>query len=121
MTDNEIIKALHCCILEDCDNCKHSFGNCQVNLMLESLSLINRQKAEIERLQGYNENLQTANTDLSNEILDIKAEAIKEFADRLKEFVKMNTIQTTFFGGKCFICEEIVDDLVEEMGGNNND
>ena len=46
--------------------------------------LINIQKAEIDRLQGYNENLITANTALSNEILDIKSETIKEFVRKIK-------------------------------------
>lgn len=52
MTDNEIIKALECCSKSTCDGCE--FGNqCDgftpINL---ALSLINRQKAEIERLKS---------------------------------------------------------------------
>ena len=76
MTDNEIIKALECSPLNDIGGCRK----------IDALDLINRQKAEIDRLQGYNENLITANTALSNEILDIKSETIKEFANRLKGY-----------------------------------
>ena len=50
MTDNEITKALECCINDDCDNCPDTFGNCEHNAMRNALDLINRQKAEIERL-----------------------------------------------------------------------
>jgi regulator of replication initiation timing len=52
---------------------------------------INRQKAEIERLQDlieeaqqYNEAWVTDNGKLRKEAKNIKAEAVKEFAERLK-------------------------------------
>ena len=54
MTDNEIIKALECCILykqicsENCPLC--DVKSCKENLRKHCLDLINRQKAEIERL-----------------------------------------------------------------------
>ena len=56
MTDNEIIKALECCINEDgtkCNECPYDrycemLGNKMLN---DTLDLINRQKAEIERLE----------------------------------------------------------------------
>lgn len=53
MKDNEIIKALECCIKDDCDNCPDTFGNCEHNAMRNALDLINRQKAEIERLKEF--------------------------------------------------------------------
>lgn len=52
MTDNEIIKALECCFTnDDCSLCP-LFRKCPTSFKLEqyALSLINRQKAEIERL-----------------------------------------------------------------------
>lgn len=60
MTDNEIAKALECCLLsnthqeEDCNQCPledtpHTI--CQNLMAFHSLALINRQKAEIERLE----------------------------------------------------------------------
>lgn len=90
MTDNDIIKALeHCRIGKRENDCKKCplYGRvpaCVGYLAQDALGLINRQKAEIERLTGYNENLQTANTALSNEILDIRNETIKEFEEKLK-------------------------------------
>ena len=52
MTDNEIIKALECCVnLLPCEECHLGRDfNCRDNLLENALSLINRQKAEIERL-----------------------------------------------------------------------
>ena len=94
LTDKEIIKRLERCVKR---------GNCNYDTDIV-LDLINRQKAEIEKLniqlqglwnmaslykaeserwEGYNENLLTANTVLSNEILEAKAKAYKEFAERL--------------------------------------
>lgn len=59
MTDNEIIKALECCPAHiKCEECpmkqKH---NCMSKLNKDALDLINRQKAEIERLQKNCEEL----------------------------------------------------------------
>ena len=58
MTDKEIIKALECCGSERgnlctmCPKFKKLGVNCnENNLYIEALVLINRQKAEIERLQ----------------------------------------------------------------------
>ena len=90
MTDNEIIKALKCCSIDNhigvCKECPFAdvCDEDEQALQKHALDLINRQKAEIERLKDYNENLQTANTALSNEILEIKSKAIKEFAEELK-------------------------------------
>lgn len=58
MTDNEIIKALECCISTDnivpkCEGCPYDGDDllrpCNYNLMNDSIALISRQKAEIER------------------------------------------------------------------------
>ena len=57
MTDNKIIKALRCCSSGYCDtlNCpfRHidEISECTSKLARESLDLINRQKAEIERMR----------------------------------------------------------------------
>ena len=58
MTDNEIKKALECCmkICKDCDNCpciNNDYINvydCKYALLKNALNLINRLKAENERL-----------------------------------------------------------------------
>lgn len=95
MTDNEIIKTL-----EDMlrfEKCKDNiYGNPNVKTLQETLDLINRQKAEIEKLKAENENqnsfeqkmwialiLQSAATNSA------RTEAIKEFAERLKEALPM--------------------------------
>ena len=63
MTDNEIVKALECCKLtneqqesqcEDCPLWETSLMICQELLAFHALDLINRQKAEIERLIEQN-------------------------------------------------------------------
>lgn len=75
MTDNEIIKALEYCSTDvrenTCPKCAFYKKHRCSTLMLNAVSdLINRQRAEIERLL---QKLQQA-----------KSEAIKEFAERLK-------------------------------------
>ena len=55
MTDEQIIKALECCIKHDCDECclidySNDADVCQTKHMKETLDLINRQQAEIEKL-----------------------------------------------------------------------
>ena len=78
MTDNEIIEALQICekgeTTKDCIHCRftHS-GNCMGDLSMWALRIINRQKAEIERLTV--ENLQMVKS-----IKHLKTEAIKEMA-----------------------------------------
>ena len=79
MRDKEIIKALECCINDDCDNCPDTFGNCEHNAMRNALDLINRQKASIENLQKSM--LQMANANI--ELID------KERDEAVKEFVKL--------------------------------
>ena len=56
MTDNEIIKALECCaqLQQRCDECpeRYELNLCGLALKSQALKLINRQKAEIERLEN---------------------------------------------------------------------
>jgi hypothetical protein len=78
MTDNEIVKALEYCGCAEC---------------MAIIDLINRQKAEIERLRKDNEYIlmqhrfqRRPGGDCWNDVIEkAKAEAIKEFAERLKE------------------------------------
>ena len=55
-TDNEIIKALECCKSQECGECSRLCNDfpdsheCKVDLMEKVYSLINCQRAEIERL-----------------------------------------------------------------------
>ena len=116
MTDNEIIKALECCSVGTfaCDEqcpCFHSKSNlkvtsCRFELIGDALDLINRQKAEIKRVNGViknfkaTKNRQRAEIERLNRNIEllaickkdlpqktteaIKAEAIKEFVEAYK-------------------------------------
>jgi hypothetical protein len=75
MTDNDIIKALECCINGKCNGCPLYAMNCSPKVaMAFSANIINRQKAEIERLQRLG-------ASATRRMLNARAEAIKEFAE----------------------------------------
>ena len=148
MTDNEIIKALECCIHDDydyCEECPYLKNKpCHEGLIQDAFDLINRQKAEIERLEEQDEiaekiireqadkifSLQSENGRLTdrNSVLSEKAdnsiitcvstrtEAIKEFAERLIDLI--NCIpQHHFTLGQV---EHDIDNLVKEMVGEES-
>ena len=49
LTDTEIVKALECCCVSECDECPYDEQTACVEILKEgALALINRQKAEIE-------------------------------------------------------------------------
>lgn len=129
MTDNEIIKALECCakteFISDCAKCEMLAFDCKDILIEYALDLINRQKAEIDRLQKTVVDL---NTNLSESIncftrmeslykikckeLEIsKSEAIKEFAERLKSEYE-DEKQGRYIN---WLMNDIIDNLVKEM------
>ena len=93
MTDNEIVKALECCCKNNnCDGCPLDYltfsSQCASELAIKSLDIINRQKAEIERL---NKEVETF-ADIGKMYSEIKAEAYREFAERSEKelFIKQN-------------------------------
>lgn len=121
-TDEEIIRALECHInAEDCVGCE-MFGCCDEIILAERvLDLINRQKAEIEKLKEcpkcvyeYDGKVMEycVQSPCSNfkTVEQVKAEAYKEFAERLK-----NKIIDTPFSINCTI--DMVDNLLKEMVG----
>ena len=133
MTDNEIIKALECCceaeLNEDCKKLKCPFfdyelDNCtnegDMDAMYRfALDLINRQKAEIKRLQyqvnrlkEYDEKRDIALH--SRLIATSRAEAVKEFAERLKT----EKFTARFCGQKYDLIHSWIDNLVKEMVGD---
>lgn len=65
MTDNEVIKALECCLSdawEDCDKCPlekfpDDYIGCRNNLIKVTIDVINRQKAKIEQLKKEKEEM----------------------------------------------------------------
>ena len=95
--DNNIIKALECCILGDCQGCFYGDTDqrhCKDDLMQNALELINRQKAEIERLefvrtreaQRY-EQKRSDQAHTNCVLIDLHSQAIKEvkvLEDKLK-------------------------------------
>ena len=122
MTDNEIIKALECCctdVREDtCPKCAFYKKHRCSTLMLNGASdLINRQKAEIEKLKNRNaflENEYKNQGELFWERVKIKqSEVIKEFAERLKT----NFNKNIRLYGRCTVYDATteIDDLVKEM------
>ncbi len=121
MTDNEIIKALECCLkgcnAEGCDDCPlyEKVEDCEIEIPIIALDLINRQKAEIERLKLENHVL-SQNRIAMPERLEIvnnaRDKAIREFANRLKCGVSITSGIIT--------CED-VDNLVKGMTEESND
>ena len=92
MTDNEIIKALECCLdisPSTCKNCPlfnvtNSTMVCSKIATKSALDLITRQQAEIERLNKEIQITKDAYTMLQTKIEIIKSEAVKEFADEFE-------------------------------------
>lgn len=132
-TDEEIIKALEDYIKENEFEYFHSNMVGEYPLIRKSLDLINRQKAEIERLkecpkcvyeyvgevteycvQGPCSNFKT--------VEQIKAEAYKEFAERIKMSIKANVVESLCNDVKgVYNAEYVLDDidnLLKEMVGN---
>lgn len=117
MTDNEIIKALECCGSEKgnlctlCPKFKKLGDNCiETDLFNDALNLINRQKAEIERLQKE----QNRFADIGKMYSEIKSEARKEFAERLKSksYISSDWVKV--------VNTDYIDNLVKEMESDLN-
>ena len=120
MTDNEIIKALELCSADECwcDDFPYENLCTDTDITKFALDLINRQKAEIERLKDYPKCVYEYDGDITDYCLKtpcpnyktvdaIKAEAVKEFAKRLKAELSF---------GK-YIQSDQIDNLVKEMVG----
>ena len=120
MTDNEIIKALECCAGDDgCDVCPmyKPSSECITELQGKALDLINRQKAENERL-NKEVNKQQLRRQIRRQMYrstveEIKSEAIKEFAERLKKKYKHNKTSIT----SLVTLFDNINNLVNEMCG----
>ncbi len=124
MSDEDIINALGFCFaVGDCEHCAYADKPCQ-ELMADALDIINRQKAEIERLNHIRAELSKENEEQDQAIINalhhmkvVRAEAIKEFAERLKRDITINNtedgclIYSIDYG--CLI--EDIDNLVKEM------
>ena len=125
MTDNEIIKALEEELktaltinhrFEESNDTENPDDHKFIALLINTIKLINRQKAEIERLEAECGNQSTLWSQHYESIFEtaketIKAEAVKEFAERLKEKER-----PTFPLAMVIDVYEI-DNLVKEMVG----
>lgn len=113
MTDEQIIKALECCVTFDCENCPcDGKYNCIAVARKDALDIIKRQQTEIDQLKEIStKRFNDFATEYDNAI---KAEAIKEFAARLKaNRPHLNTGEQVFY-----IRPEAVDELVKELAGD---
>ena len=92
-TDEEIIKALECCTkavsgVRKCEKCPlYTKFQCLYAIKVYALDLINRQKAENERLQKEVNLVSIQFQDLQERIDEVKTEAYKEFAEKLKRHI----------------------------------
>lgn len=91
LTESEIIKLLECCKKSQCSNCEYSKKKCdgytQVNYALD---LINRQNAEIERLQKEVNLVSIQFQDLQE-----RYEEAQEEIERLKNYELVVSVQDT--------------------------
>lgn len=124
MTDEQIIKAVGICRTPDtCRGCPyhelHTAG-CICALMKDVFDLINRRKAEIERLTAkilVKDNINDYNTAqlriAREELRTTKTEAIKKFAERLKGYAigENGSKEKAYF----FVEVQDIDNLVKEM------
>ena len=124
MGDNEIIKALGDCLHRGCNVCirrPEEYGaterQCSRGLMECALSLIQRQKAEIERLKANNAYLMLPQYARKTVVETAKADVIKEFAERLEPRLANNT-DISAVGYQSIVAE--ISNLVKEMVGDNN-
>ena len=154
LKDNEIIKALEVHSNEkfdNCEGCPYLKGDFCEGYTVSSkpfkdiLDLINRQKAEIERLQcevkncrdvikeqsdewhkHYNDSVtyKTALDSVCKELRTAKSEAIKEFAEKVYRFLcnwrNWNKLKVSWlFNGECEWLKKSLDNLVKEMAESN--
>jgi hypothetical protein len=137
MTDNEIIKALECCTSDGvtCDECpyeytKHIVGeefetmpngksyddlSCDEWHKIDLLNLINRQKAEIERLKKVNDIRLEC---LGRSRAKAKAEAIKEFWSRLQGVAYQSEREWSHGEHPMLIELDDAKEIYEEMAGD---
>lgn len=110
MTDNEIIKALESEIRR-AEYVETEYLDCvEVKDFKLALDLINRQKAEIERLNQ-----------IAEDGKKVKAEAVKEFAERLKKAIEEEWHSDIISSTEKYYEVSKLDNLVKEFTEGKND
>jgi hypothetical protein len=130
MTDNEIKKALECCVEGKCQLCPlydndTIADNCPTGLLKLCLDLINRKQAESERLRAENKNQKLAieeiediinplpfETDFEKAIRTAKSETIKELIDMIQDKSFMDQLS---MDGEKIVYMKDIDNLRQEM------
>lgn len=134
--DEDVIRGLGCCAADDGDDCfqcpygnivyKPGNGGCVNRCRKDALDLINRQKAEIERLQEYYkmyfdqkieindkqieiDYMQDKYSLLEENIKKLNSEAIKRFAERLK--ARLTTLEYTKETDKRTVMNEMTEEV----------
>ena len=137
MTDEQIIKALErCFIVGSCSGCagcplkpkRQEDANCIDKLVTNTIALINRQQAEIDRLKAESKLVQTniyKKTLESGLVKEARTEAIKEFAKKLKEnysYIKCSMVSYLECSADKYvkISHDALDNLVAELVGDSN-
>ena len=116
-TDEEVIKALDFCLNNEtirCHKCPYrKTALCMSVLIKDALDLINRQRAEIERLSHKCDDCAGC-TQWICDCANIEAEAIKEFAETVKEIKIKYALPMLGLQTKDEI-ERYVDDILLQM------
>ena len=134
-TDNDIIKALECCMNCICHHSKTDtkcplteMQFCEHYLMSECIDLINRQKAENKEL-NHKYALAVAEREanvkgFTEQLSKIRAEAITEFAERLKATPMRFHVEYVEYYDKpsiekmvLFIDDNDIDQIAKELKG----
>lgn len=120
-TDEEIIKALGCCLCDnsECLQCQNK-ELCRIEcdeLAVKAIDHINRQNAEIDMLNKKVEELSEVLSDtIRIRYAEAKTEAIKEFADRLMKH-KQRMFSSDWSGEyqDDAVRVEIIESILKEM------
>lgn len=130
MTDNEIVKALECCLLDNkqheerCSECpmyETPLTVCQHLVAYYALDLINRQKAEIEMLEEFLRHDCNMILSINHELLSVKEKVINEFAEKLLAL----KIKPEFPWDDFYVTEDAIHsikkEMMEKLEENNNE